>query len=219
MFFPVRKIFGVLVAVTISLLAIYTFNTLSIHFLPENLPVFFITMFHLDAEANVPTWYQTVLSFSVSLTSFLIFYLYTTRLRSGRVHRLFWFFFLIAFCFISLDEAAMVHEAIGTATSIKWVYIYAPASALFFVYCVVYWVFIRKEDRTLRFWIIAGLLVYAAGGLLCEWINYKFFLVYALHQVEYVLEEGFEMLGLIMILMGCLRELNNQFEKAFKVPF
>ena len=94
---------------------------------------------------------------------------------------------------------------------------YAPLTALFFLCCFLYIWFIRKGDVCLRNWIIGGLIVYVAGALGCEWIAYHFDLTYALSRVEVVAEEGLEMMGTIMVLMGCLSEINKYFPASITI--
>jgi hypothetical protein len=151
-------------------------------------------------EANLPTWYSTVLLFAVSLSSLGIYILSNDHLHS----RKFWLIFSCVYCYLFIDEAACLHEIIDEVTPIKWVFIYAPFAAVFFMICVHQ--LLNSTDKTLRNLILGGLIVYALGGLIGESISYLFS---PLTPLTFVLEEGLEMLGSIIVLMGCLRELNR----------
>ena len=59
--------------------------------------------------------------------------------------------------------------------------------------------------------LLLGLLIFGCGGILFEFISYLYFpLSSKLQQIEYVLEEGLEMLGVLMILTGFLNEMINK---------
>jgi hypothetical protein len=180
------------------------------HFFPEDLSLTINNRFNLDQEANIPTWYSTVLLFLVSMCSLTIYFYGTTLLSQSDRWRSFWILMSSVYCFLSLDEAARLHELIDKHTSLKWVYVYAPFGAIFFLLCVFYLFSVRNNDRTLRIWLLGGLLLYATGGLFAEYYSYYFGpLSPILQQVEFVLEEGLEVLGTIMVLMACFTELNQ----------
>lgn len=211
MFFPVRKITILLVIVVIGLMAVYTFNTLSIHFLAEPLPEDFIRLFHLDQESNLPSWYSSFLLTCVALASGLILTLVRRQSIPAPSGKTFWLIFMLAYLALSLDESAMVHEHLPV--HVKWVYIYAPLAAPFFLYCVWYWWKQRAVNPRSGLWIIGGLLCFGIGGGLLEWITYIGAVPYALRQIEYVMEEGMEMIGTIAVLTGCLLEANRLFSE------
>jgi uncharacterized membrane protein YhaH (DUF805 family) len=208
MYLPIKKIFWVLTGVVIMLLGIYTWNVMAWHIVPQGMPEFFTIGFDINAEANIPTWYATILLLLVSVSAFLIF---TVGRRKDPKDRwmYFWIFFGLVYGFFSMDEAAVIHEMLDTLPNFKWIVVYAPLALLFFLACAYYFFIKRKKDMYLRNWIISGLIVYIAGALGCEWVSYNFDLVYALQMIELVAEEGLEMLGTIMVLMGCLTEINH----------
>ena len=179
------------------------------HFFPQKLSWTINNRFDLNTEANVPTWYSTVLLFSVSLFSIVIHFVRKNLVKSNNIWSSFWLFLSCVYCFLSLDEASRLHEILDQSTSIKWVYVYAPFGAIFFVLCFFYFWVIRGDNKNLLKWFVGGLLLYAAGGLLSEFISYKYSLSPMWLQVEFVFEEGLEMLGTVMVLMGCCQELND----------
>jgi hypothetical protein len=191
---PVRKLFFLLVSIAVFLLLM--------HFCSGKAPSTLHDRFDLDAEANIPTWYSTVLLFAISMSSLLIYRLSP----ADRPSRDFWLVFSFAYGYFSLDEAARFHEIIDQA--LKWVYIYAPLFGAFFALCVRHF---RKVERpSLRNWILGGLMAYALGGLGGELVSHLFNpLPYVLQQSEFVFEEGLEMLGAILVLAGCWTEINR----------
>lgn len=194
--FPVPMIFLSLLCFVLVLVVM--------HFYPESRSRNIHNRFDLNAEANIPTWFSTVLLFSVSLCSLGIYILR----KNTPQPRIFWLMFSGVYCFLSLDEAARLHEIIDVATSIKWVFVYAPVAGIFFIICAYH--LIKNENKTLRQWILGGLVVYATGGLFSEFIGYSFYpLSPLLQQAEFVIEEALEMIGTLIVLRGCLHELNR----------
>lgn len=174
------------------------------HFAGAALPERLGRLFDLDRETSLPTWYSTVLLFSVALCSLGI----AKRTPGPGPDRRFWRFFGLVFGFLSLDEAACIHESLTVAWNVKWIYFYAPFAAVFFGICAVY--LLKTGRRDLQRWILGGLLVYALGGLLGEAVSYWYRpLPAGWQQVEFAWEEGLEMLGSILVLAGGLREFNR----------
>ena len=209
------KIFLILILISFGLIAIYTFLVLYKSHINQGFSDIWMNRFDINMEANIPTWYSTILLYSVSILSFLIYIIYTKIPSLNRFQRLFWLIFGSMFCFLSIDEAAMIHEIIDQTTSVKWVFVYAPLMGIFFLYCIYYFLAIRREELILRNWVIGGLMVYALGGIGAEYIAYSMELSYAFRMIEYVVEEGLELIGISMVLMGCLYELNNRFKELF----
>ena len=165
--------------------------------------------FNLNTEGNIPTWYSTILLFSVSAVSFFIYQITNLKPGSNKINYGFWLTVSFTFLFLSLDEASQIHELIDQHTSIKWVYVYAPFGALFFSYCGMHFYRTWKENKRIGTWILGGLIVYACGGLLCEWVSHHFQpLPPFIQKVEFIMEEGLEMFGVILILTGCLNKLD-----------
>ncbi len=179
------------------------------HFFPANWSWAIEDRFNLDKEANAPTWFAVVLLFSVSIIALLI-HIVGRNIRTATSWRSFWLVFSVVFCFLSLDEASRVHEGIDNVFHIKWIYVYMPFGALFFIICTYFFRVINKNN-TLTYWILGGLIIFALGGLLCETIS---FYLYS-GKAEVVFEEGFEMLGTIMVLTGCVQELNRQHKVVY----
>ena len=191
-------------------LLLIVFILLGMHFFPESVSWTIANRFNLDGEANIPEWYSAVLLFSVSLSSLAVYVLGRKGVDGNRPWNGFWLAFAGVYCFLSLDECARMHEIFDSATSLKWVYAYAPFAAIFFVVCVFYFTTIRHGERRVRNWVLGGLIVYALGGLVSEFIGYIFRpLPHAMQQMEFVIEEGLEMIGAIIVLMGVLQELQR----------
>jgi len=206
---PIRNIFIILIFITFVLLSIHSVIVLSNHLFVESPSTFVVTRFHLDKEANVPTWFSSMLLFSISATAIIIYFTGQIRSSAYYLQRSFWIIFSSVFLFLSLDEAAQFHEIIDKSFSVKWVFVYAPLAGVFFLLCLYFLIVVERDEHVVRRWIIFGLFFYALGGLFSEYISYKFSLPDALQQLEYVVEEALEILGAIMVLMGCFQKVNS----------
>ncbi len=198
---PIHKLFLLLLFFVLILLAM--------HFFPKSLSSTIHNRFNLDSEANIPTWFSTVLLFCVSLTSLAI-YILGRNLEINTSCQSFWLGFTAVYCFLSLDEAARIHEICSTVLHLKWIYVYAPFGAIFFMVCAFFLTVINKNYH-LRNWILGGLIVYALGGLIGE--SYSHFIYH--YQIEFVFEEGLELLGTIMVFRGCLQELDRRYRVVY----
>lgn len=201
MVISIRKLFLLLILSELILLAM--------HFFPADWSWALEDRFDLDKEANVPTWFAVALLFSVSIIALLI-HIVGRNIRTATSWRSFWIVFSAVFCFLSLDESSRVHEGIDNVFHIKWIYVYMPLAALFFIFCT-YFMKVINKNKTLNYWMLGGLIVYALGGLLCETISFYFYSGMA----EVVVEEGLEMLGSIMVFTGCVQELERLHKSAY----
>ncbi len=201
MMISVRRLFLLLILTELFILAM--------HFFPAHWSWAIEDRFNLDQEANVPTWFAIALLFSVSITALLIHFV-GRRKRNTTSWWSFWLVFSAVFLFLSLDEASRVHEGIDNVFHVKWIYVYLPFAALFFIVSTYFLIVINK-NKTLTYWILGGLIVYALGGLLCETISFYFYS----GEAEVVFEEGLEMLGTIMVLTGCIQELMRLHKAAY----
>jgi hypothetical protein len=197
----IRRIFLLLILTELFILAM--------HFFPAQWSWAIEDRFDLDNEANVPAWFAIALLLSVSITTLLIHFVGRGE-KNTTSWWSFWLVFSAVFLFLSLDEASRVHEGIDNLFHVKWIYVYLPFAALFFIVCT-YFLVVINMNKTLTYWILGGLIVYALGGLLCETISFYFYS----GEAEVVFEEGLEMLGTIMVLTGCIQELKRLHKAAY----
>ena len=226
---PLRRIFWVLMACTLALVVLDAVPVLLRRLAGIELPPSIESRVQLNGEANIPTWFSTVLLFSVAATSLANHWLGAEPAGRNVVRRLFWLAFGIVFVYVSLDEAARFHELIDSESQyrLKWVFFYAPFAGIFLAACTYYLLWLRKDSPELTRWILGGLATYLAGGLLAEFVAYSLAMAgqltsEALH-VEMTLEETLEMSGTILLWMGCLHEFQSRLNRflarrAFALP-
>ncbi len=215
--FPVRTIFWAAIAITLAIILNHIILFQVNASMEGGLPEFVYWRFNINGEANIPTWYSTALLLLVAQAAFGVHLLRRQAgqaLAPGLVHvlgRYFWLGFGLVYVFFSLDEAALVHELFDKLGAPKWVFFYAPGAFLYVSGCLLYFFRVEKDQRSVRNWVLGGLLVYVIGGVGLEWVGYH----YQLHlhepllQIEIVFEELFEFTGTAMVLAGCLTALNE----------
>ena len=195
MLIPIRKIFWILLSISLLLAAAHLWVTLA----PPVSPTGFrydalISAFNLENEANLPNWFSTVLLFSTALAGWLIY-----RLRTAAKWRFFWLVFAAIFLLLSLEEAARLREVLFHTLFIQSIAaVYIPAGLALLVLFGGYFLIIERQNRPLQRWMVGGLLALVLGGL-----------GGVLYPDIVVLKEWLEMLGEILVLCACLREINR----------
>lgn len=184
----------------LTLLVIVLLLTLA-HLFSENLHPLLHDRFDLDQEGNVPTWFSTILLYSIAGISYLIL-VNVQRTDDCRKETLFWGMLCAAFLFLSFDEAAQIHELLDDLQLVKWVFVYAPFVILF-LYFYFYFLYCEKCERSFRNWLTVGILLYIGGGYLLEMLTYFLQPLPAyLGELEPLFEEVSEMVGAVLILVG-----------------
>ena len=192
---------------------------------PETLR--FHQIFGLDVEANIPTWFSSILLFSNAILLGLIG-MATTRARNRwRWH---WNVLAIMFVMLSLDETARLHElSMGTirnALDVSGILYFAwviPAAVLLLIFAIFYARFILAlPGRTRWLFVLAG-CIYVAGAMGGEMIGGAYFSAH--HQqsdLTYALltstEETLEMVGLAVFFYALTNFIGSNF-KEMKLRF
>ena len=190
-------------------------------------PIAVWRLFHLDHEANLPTWFSAMQLAALGLVCACIFFL--TRKRGASI----WALFAAGAVFLSADEAASIHERLGHAfsgvledaapgsllhilghyESYTWALLYAPVAiplALFVVYHA--WQALPAQ----RWHIAAGVGMFLAGAVVLDSIEGRFgtsdhtglpFTLQGrtMHFDIFLVEELLEMAGVTVVLYAFLR--------------
>jgi len=156
--------------------------------------------FDLNGEGNFPAWVSGSLLLLTSGLAFLNYHLISFRKR-GR-NRWGWLALAVLFLFLSSDEVSGIHESLTYITGIKWVYLYFPG----FVFVMISFIFLLRDAEGIQrknlILVFAGLLFFAGGGLLLEWVYYRFGAPGILDRFKFRLEEGLELFGAILSITG-----------------
>lgn len=129
----------------------------------------------LDDEANVPTWFSSVLMFAISVTAFLI---YRGFRCGGTILRLSWAGLSVVFLALSIEEVAGFHEALMVplrlALGAGGVFHYAwviPAFFLVSVFVVLSVPFLIRTPLRYRVLFVVAGAIYVAGAMGLEMIG------------------------------------------------
>ncbi|HEX8692862.1 MAG TPA: hypothetical protein VF746_10610 [Longimicrobium sp.] len=165
-------------------------------------------LFDLDAEQSVPAWFSSLQLFAAGAV-FLV------GAREGRTSRpaLSRLLFLLGlgFLFLSLDEAASLHERFDAAGRGAWLAAYALIAAaalpvfLYFTLPGLRELLYRHRRESL--WLAAGVVTMFAGGVAIELVGHLFLhgaATPAFRAIEVGVEELFEMAGCTLVLCGAL---------------
>jgi hypothetical protein len=213
---PIRRVFVLLSAVTVLIFTSHGITLILRHILGLGLPDWVSARLDPNLEANIPGWYSTMLLASIAAVSLLNHRMGDRTPTNGWLARRFWLLLGGVFAFLSLDEAARLHELIDDPVpGAKWVFYYAPFAALFIAACVYHLARQRDDDPRLRTWILGGMLLMAIGGLGGELLEYSFPMNDVLRRIEMTVEELAEVFGAILVLLGCLREFERRFSLRF----
>jgi len=170
----------------------------------------------MEAEANLPTWFATILLFTIGVV------LLALAGATGRGQRPSALFLLIAgagFVFLSADEASRIHEGATKALEgVRWlprakgghmisVPVYAAiVLVLALLCCRDLWATWRHFRRPSAI-IMLGVALLLLGAVGTEFVRFEFLPndpKTALWHVQVVVEESLEMAGASVILYGVL---------------
>ncbi|WP_316976720.1 hypothetical protein [Shumkonia mesophila] len=180
-----------------------------------------VPFFYVDLENNLPTWYQTLaLAFaSVLLAGLAVAARHMRAPFAGR-----WLALSLLFVFLSLDEAASIHEAtmeplqrvVGYLPGVwqpVWVILGIAAVVAFAAAFLRFLLYLPRDDRWQVFWAAA---LFVGGAIGVEMAtaalyttsdpSYKVSFTYALLAHA---EELLEMLGVVVLIDFLLRRLSR----------
>ena len=157
-----------------------------------------LSVFDLDEEESFGTWFSAGLLFAAGVL--LLNQARALRPNGGTEHR-WWFVLGLAFVFLSMDEVVGLHELMNTLLDeTPWTVVGFPILALVGLsYLPFLW---RYRGRTALLFIVAG-LIYGGGAVGVE--HFTDAEVNSLHYNMWTaLEEGMEMLGVIVLIYAVL---------------
>jgi hypothetical protein len=178
----------------------------------------FVRLFHIGEEGNITTWYSALsLLFSATLLALIT----KAKIAVGDPFVRHWKILAIIFVYLSLDEAASIHEismeplqAMFNTTGIfyfAWVIIALPLMLLFFI---MYFNFLRHLPQPIcRLFIVSGVL-YVTGALGLELIEGYFWSQESLRWGIIVpmlttVEEFLEMLGIVIFIFALISYMKS----------
>jgi hypothetical protein len=124
-------------------------------------------LFSLSAEANVPTWFASSLLLACAVASGAI----AARILPGAPWRRHWWGISIVLGYVSLDEAAELHEHLGGHLDLGGVLYFdwvIWAGLIVLVLAAIYLPFVRALPSPVRGRLIVAAVVFVSGALVME---------------------------------------------------
>lgn len=173
----------------------------------------FSHFFNFDREANLPTWFSS----SMLLVSSLLLWIITRS--EGITYKKHWSFLSYIFLFLSLDEAATVHEEIGEFVlyttgpvfSLTWLGLY-PYVFIALLLSYTYTKYLFSLSKRFRFLFVVSGFVFCLGALGFEGLsnlnfnddelNYPYIFLFTV-------EETLEMIGVSTFIYALLEYMEE----------
>lgn len=210
-----RRIVNVLWAVAALLTAMHVFMQWMMYAQGHDYMFGLINLFDMDGEANLPTWYSTVLLLAAAC---LLAWIAMRESRQGTGMQAYWYVLAIGFLCMSIDEAAMVHdlfdaptaEVIGEDAPPALLYAWVVPYSLLVIGLGAYFLrFLWRLPTSTRIrFIIAG-AVYVGGALGIEFLEGIAAIESGETGVTYAIlntvQEAMEFAGVILFIDALLR--------------
>ena len=170
-----------------------------------------LAFFDLDEEESFGTWFNSGL---LLLAAILLIQQARILKASGDPWHKWWLIMGIGFCVLSMDEIAGMHEFMNSMMEeTPWTVVGFPIVALFtLAYLPFLW---HYRGRTARLFVLAG-AIYVGGAVGVE--HFTDSEVNSLHYNMWTaLEEGMEMLGVIVLVYTILDHMRGSRDQTVRV--
>jgi hypothetical protein len=214
-----KTVTSALGAMTCALIAAHLLSQWSKYHWGHNVQMGFEHQLNLDDENNVSTWFSTSMLLACSMLLGVIGWVARRESMRFSGH---WLALSVIFLALSIDEASSVHEMtiVVARTLVAWLgwrssYLSYPwvifGMALVALFGVAYFRFFLNLSPRTRLWFAVAGLLYVGGAVGAEMVGAHIDHVVGresmAYAVEVAVEEGFELLGVIVFLralLGCL---------------
>lgn len=208
-----RKVFVILIAIVIFLGVAHMASLFSAYILNNDIGQLIAPKFNLDEEGNFPSFYSAV---AILVCSGLFAVIACEQQRNQKPYWPQWWGLAAIFLFLSLDEAAQIHELFdndtllsGLQTTGLWAWPWViPYLILVVLFTIVFFKFFLSlsTQYKLLFGASAGLYVFAAIGM--EMVGAFVYELTGRKTLTYVLifslEEMIEMFSIVLLIYSLL---------------
>ena len=169
---------------------------------------------NVEHEANFPTWFSSIL---LAIAAFVAYHC-SLAAKTRQAGQRLWQVMSLGLIAMSCDETAMIHEHVGAAINkyflnkakFPWYVVLGPLV----IFAVVFFAFklkkyLRGSTKAMRFLAI-GAGIYFFGAIVLE-ATAKFLHSHNLGlllKAEDLIEESFEMFGVVIIIKGLIEHYN-----------
>ena len=191
------------------------------HYLGYDYVYGLVNLFDFSRESNIPTYYSAVLHLCASSLLAVIAYLNS---KNAKPFKIAWTCLALIFLFLSYDEIASVHEAVGEAVEDRmatssyfyfaWVVPYGIAVLLF---VLIYVPFLLSLSKKIRWLFVASGAVFVIGALGFEMLEAVRVEAHGrddfIYAVLYTIEEFLEMAGISLFIYTLLLYITQEYKK------
>jgi len=216
-----KKLGLALTAVVLCLILAHVASQ-AIYLMGHDVQLGFYKQFHLDMENNIPTWYT---SSALLLCAGFLAGIGLYKKQVGDRYAGYWLGLAIIFLYLSVDEAASLHEmtvrplqaALHPDGYLSWPWV-IPFGTFAIIIGLVYLRFLASLPRWTRYqFIIAGTL-YVGGALGLEMMAANYVSLYGgnttTYRILYTCEESFEMLGIVVFIYSLASYMSQHVKKV-----
>lgn len=211
-----HKIISIFITI-LFVLVITSVITQAVRFFVLNDEIYKFARFNLDEEANIPTYFSTVMLLFIS---FLLGGIAFLKKVEEDPYKIYWIVLSIIFLTMSFDEAAALHEMIikplrillnsGGFFYYTWI---IPATIFFAIISILFFKFwwnLRSDIKMLfaisAIFYISGAIVFEGIGGFYRELNGKLNFTY---NMITTIEETLELIGCLLFIYTLLRYLKN----------
>ena len=166
----------------------------------EELPWLLLQLFDLDEENNIPTWFSSYLL----LNNACLLYLYAENDRTPS--KVYWKTLAAGFLLLSVDEVAGLHETVHTLIEVNWA---IPAAIIVLIVGIAFLPFLFSLRRKLAVLLILSGILYVSGAIVVELLSADMDSDSNIYALSVAVEEGLEMLGVLLCITTILYEMKN----------
>jgi hypothetical protein len=184
--------------------------------------------FYTDAEANIPTYFNTILLFIPSLFLAIISMWKNSVKDKFRIH---WFGLSLVFLYLSMDEAAVLHEKLiapmrslfnfegyGGLFYFAWV---IPGMAAVLLFILAYLRFFLHLENNYKFLFFISLAIYVGGIIGGEMLSGHFAETIGLKNFTYAMytsiEESLEWIGCSLTIYSLLKYMQQYLPEGITI--
>jgi hypothetical protein len=177
-------------------------------------------LFNLATDVSIPAWYSSA---TLLLCSLLLAIIYLAKRRNAEQFAIHWAILSLIFLYLSIDEAAQIHEIIGETLSQKvtgnthgfihytWVLLGIPFVLIVAAFYLKF--LLHLPRKTMRLFVLAG-VVYVGGALITDMINGRQADIHGPGNLRYqmttVAEEFLEMTGIVIFIYALLTYMSSE---------
>jgi hypothetical protein len=203
-----QRLTKALLGIVAFLVAVSTSGQVSKYVLGHGNVLGLVSLFNLDSETSVATWYS---SLALLLASALLALVASTKQNEHDPYFLHWAILAGLFLMLSIDEAVALHEyaidclrnhlRLGEVPVYTWIIPAALFAATAGLACLR---FLLSLDARTRWGMIAAALIFVSGAIGVEMISGFHARAYGVNNLGYALivtaEELLEMLGVVVLI-------------------